>query len=139
MAEHRISLMPKRLVDFARVPSGASLTHVVADQIDIIPWRELTLLVNVHGHSLASGSGTITVCLLMQSVSLDDPSLEFIVPGIGNELATVTLNGATPTPCYLSIPCASFAAAMAQLVVIGTRASAGSLDAQLSMSLSAKA
>ena len=100
MAGYTISAVPKRTVDFAGLDAGLTQQLILADRVDLLQWREATMLVNVYSHSLASGAGTLRIIAFGQSISADDPSLDFIDSA---NVFAVTLNGSTPSPAYLPL------------------------------------
>ena len=124
----------KRTVDFAGLGSGLTQRLILGDRIEVLHWREITLLVRVHSHSLASGAGTIRVGTLGQSVSLDDANAEFIDPSSFN---FVLLDSSTPSTAFISAPQTNIYP-MFRLVAEGSRTGAGALNATVSVEFSCK-
>jgi hypothetical protein len=126
----------KRTVDFATVASGQLQELLIEDRIDNLHWREATLVVRVYSHSLASGAGTISVGAYGQSVSAQDPSVEFIDT---SAFYAVTITGSTPTPALLiTPPLTNILYPVVRLVARGTRTATGALTATFSVDISAK-
>jgi hypothetical protein len=138
MFEHIILLCPKRTVDYATLPNLGSQDIVVADRIDVARWRELSLVVKVFSHSLASGAGTITIMTLPQSWTEEEPGQQFV----GASVASVVLNSGTPSPAYtvvgVALNGANCMTGMARVVARGDRSVAGPLNATIEVSFSAK-
>lgn len=56
MAGKVVQLIPKRTFDFGSIRLGATLSLILAEQIDISQFCEGILLTRVHGASMAGGS-----------------------------------------------------------------------------------
>ena len=133
MAGFVINAVPKRTVDFAQATAGVPQDVILADLVDILQWREATVLVKIHSCSVDVGAGYIAVGAYPQSVSAQDPAVEFLdrttFPAIG-------IDSFTPSP-YLSFFVAPVAP-MIRIVAQGNRAAAGALIATLSIDVSVK-
>lgn len=133
MAGYTMSAVPKRTVDFAGLGAGLTQQLILADRVDLLQWREVTMLVNVYNHSLASGAGTLRIIAFGQSISADDPSLDFID---STNFFAVSLNSATPSPAY--IPLGDLFHPMVRVVAEGTRTGTGALNVTVGVDFSVK-
>lgn len=131
---------PKQLLDFAGASiGGGSPATILADRVDLLQWREVTAIIDVHSHSLASGAGTISVNLTAQSWTEEDPGTAFLAAAS----TVTTINSGTPNPACIvqPIPMLGGSPAIARLVRISasaTRIAAGALNATISVRLAAK-
>jgi len=139
MVGYTIECLPKTSVDFSGMAFPIVPQEVVlADQIGLLHWGEVTMAVRVHSHTLGAGTGTIVIGVYQQTVSDDDPGKTFLgLPGI----CSIALTSATPSPAYLTVSLnASFGSSptMIRLVAQGFRLALGSLAATISIELSVK-
>lgn len=143
MKDFLIPLVPKRVVTFDRMQVGLAVNQffTLLDRIDILQWRELTLLVNVHIHTVGAGN-TIYIYAAAQSVTPEDPTLDFIDRfGIDE---WVTIESTTPSPAFLKhiIPTGGSTTNpfgdMLQIVAEANRTSANPISATISVTLSVK-
>lgn len=134
-------LLPKTNITFDRISVGDQQLIVLVDRINLIHWREATMQVNVHSHTLTGPSDSITIGLRNQSVSEDDPAISF-TDRDGSFLVglAVTSFDVPPRyiPLYLTGPGVYQLGPMAQLVALGSRQSSGSVSALVSVDLSLK-
>src|SRR4051812_26776913 len=100
MTERVMLVTPKRAFDFSALATGQSLTIAAADRIDLVPWREVTVQIDVHNHTLAGGSGTIAVQVFNQSVTSEEPAVIFEE---SFPFVAVVLGSTTPSPGYLCL------------------------------------
>jgi hypothetical protein len=135
-----IMAVPKRVVSFANLPVSTTQELVLADRIDLVDWRELTLILNVHGHSLGGTTNTIGIRAISQSWTAEDPKLEFL-----GDIFSVNIDSDTLIPELRFIPIAPFGygggviSAMARITALGTRGvNPGAMDATVSVQISAK-
>jgi len=128
------SLIEERVVDFGGVPSGATQELILADAVEFIEWAEVSLMFRIHGHSLASGAGTIAIGAYGQSISADDPSLTFL--DTATSFYFVTLASGTPTMAYFVVGNVNHP--VVRLVARGTRSAIGALNATISIEASVK-
>jgi microcystin-dependent protein len=140
MSEHVLPVLPKRSLDFGTLAVGASQDIIVGDRVELLHWRELSLKVRVHSHTL-SGSNTIAISVFPQSHTPEDPSVQWLSQGTST---FVTLSASTPSPALLTlaVPTASGVqpiAAMARVIATGSRAGAGTMQVSLTVEFSAKA
>jgi len=129
----------KRVVDFATLAASATEDLILTDRVDLLLWREVDLRVQVYSHSLASGAGSISIIMLPQSFTPEDPGLAFVDP---TAAATAAIVAATPTPAFLSMSATMLGthgiAAMTRIIARGSRTSPGALNATLSVQLAVK-
>jgi hypothetical protein len=141
MAGQVIEAAPKRLVDFAGLSSGGTQDFILADRVPVPSWRELTLLVRVHSHAIASGAGTITIMAAPQSWTPEDPGLTFLTtPSTG--WTQLALSNATLSPGFVTtnfiVGNANCTSAMTRLIARGNRTNTGTLNALISVAFSVK-
>jgi len=139
MPPNVLPAFPKRLINFATLAVGATEDVIIADRLPLIHWRELTMLVHVHDHSLISGAGTIQIRAAAQSWTGEDPTLQFVS---SSAVWTATLSSTTPNPTYQTVPIATTGTnclgAMVRLFARGNRTGAGALNATISVDFSSK-
>jgi hypothetical protein len=133
MAGSVISAVRKRLINFASLGSGASQELVLADMVNVFGWRESTMLLRIHSHNIAAGAGTITIHARAQSVSAEDPGLEFVDRVTG---ASEVLNNLTPSPGLLLMY--PLITPLVHISAVGNRTAAGGLSATISIEFSLK-
>jgi hypothetical protein len=130
--------MPKRQIDFASLATSGTQEIILADRVELISWRELTLKIRVHNHTL-TGSNAITVTVYSQSWTDEDPGIQFVT---STAAATWAINSSTPVPGEwdLTIPTlgTNAVAGMARITAVGSRAGAGTMQAALSLEMSVK-
>jgi hypothetical protein len=135
-----LPVIPKRFLDFSTLPNGSTNEFVLADRVQLLHWRELTLTVNVHSHTL-TGTNTINIFVYPQSWTEEDPAKLFLAPIAG---PTLTLTAFSPSPGLLTVPIQTLGqqpaiAAMARITAGGVRAaSGGTMQATLSLRFSTK-
>ena len=138
-----IRAVQKRLVNFSSLPSGASQEVILADRLDVLQWRELTLQVKVHSNGIAAAAGTISINSIAQTLSDDDPGVDFLDR---SSVPNVLITSTTPSPGYLTTiisqvqPVGSVygLANLLRLVAFGSRTGAGAINAVISVEVSAK-
>jgi hypothetical protein len=127
-----LPVIPKRFFDFANLANGQQEV-ILADRIPLIEWRELTLLVRVHSHTL-TGTNTIAINVYPQSWTAEEPGLQFLT---GSAAAQTTIGTATPSPgvVALTVPTLGSNAivGMARVTATATRTGAGTMQASLSL------
>ena len=139
MAGRRLPILPKRLLDFSNIAvSGSGQTIVIADRIELLDWRELTLVLRVHSHNVAS-TNTIEIHLQNTSRSDEDPSLDFI----GSQIASFPLiTSSTPIPSLfeIAVPTTGMdcVADLARINARGTRNAAATISALVTLEFSTK-
>jgi hypothetical protein len=139
MSGFALPVLPKYFLDFSTLANSATEEYILADRVPLLHWRELTMKVRVHSHSL-TGSNQIQFNVKPQSWTEEDPGIPFVSFTIA---AFVVILSSTPSPALLtaSIPTiggAGSIAAMAQITVIGSRAGVGSMNANCSIEFSEK-
>ena len=137
LAEVPIVSVPEMVFSFPGLANGSQQLTVL-ERIDLLQWRELTLRVHVHSHTL-TGSNVISVALYPQSWTEEDPGLIFID---ANSAGGTTILASATSPCFqvaaISTLGADGIAALGALRVTGTRASGGTIKATLSIDICAK-
>jgi hypothetical protein len=141
MSEMMIEVMPKRSFDFATVAVGGSQDVILADRVELLEWRELTMIVRVHSHTL-TGSNTISVYAFPQSWTSEDPASLFWDPAFVNG---VVITSTTPSPALLEVnlpTVGNYASkailAMARFVSRVNKVGAGTVRCSLTISVKAK-
>lgn len=136
-----LPVLPKSVLNFATLPNPGTQEIVLADRVELLHWRELTLKVRVHSHTL-TGSNTIAIKVWGMSWTPEEPGFQFPVASTTN---VVTLSSSTPNPGMLSLSIPTLGAfgsgaipGMARFTALGSRASAGSMQAALTLELSTK-
>jgi hypothetical protein len=138
MTGYIISGFPKQTVNFG-VGTGPQ-EFVLADQVDILHWREATLQVWVHSHTLAAHGNTIQISVFGQSVSEDDPGLQFVYR---SEMAQATIDQNSGSPSFFTLDIGQsgsmyFAPPMVRVVAAFTLNDSGTIMATLSGNVSVK-
>jgi hypothetical protein len=123
----------KRFISFDTLAVSQSQEIILADRIERLQWSEAIVMVRVYSHSLAGGSGTITIGTYPESFSAQDPGMQFLDRSF---FQSVTINGATLNPAYLTF--AASEGAMIVIVAQGARSAAGALNATVSIDVSFK-
>ena len=139
LSNQALVVCQKQVLDFGNFATGVSFQTILADRLELLQWREITAVLNVHTHSLGSGAGTISVVFYQQSWSEEDPGTPFL----GSGAQTFTLNSSTPNPACLALALpmlgTTFALAdMTQIRAFFSRSAAGPLNATISLRLFAK-
>lgn len=134
-----LPVLPKKFLDFSTLPVGGSQEIVLADRIELLHWRELTLTVRVHSHTL-TGSNQIFIAVYPQSWTSEDPGIQWITAGTSTSIAIVA---STPSPGLLTLVVPTLTgsqpiAAMARITALASRAGAGTMSAVLTLGFSAK-
>ena len=139
-----IQVVPKRNLDFTTLGVGDTQQVVLADRVDIVQWREVTMMVMVHNHSLANGAGTINIWATPESRSAEDPGLTFLYTSV---TPGTLIDGSKPSPTYLTKALAGFNAGfggvinfgdMLRVMATGSRVAAGAITATISVNISGK-
>jgi hypothetical protein len=133
MAGALIRAVPKRTINFAGLLSGSSQAFVLAEELDVSDWREIVVMVKVHSHSVAAGAGFIYIRAYPQSLSAEDPGMQFV-----DKSATyfVFIDNTIPSPAYLTFNISQ--APRLMLVAEGVRNGAGTITATVSIDVSLK-
>jgi hypothetical protein len=138
MTANELPVLPKVAFAFDTLAVGASQEVVIADRVPLWNWREVTLIVRVHSHTLAGTGNQITVRVYPQSWTPEDPGLTFLNVFLFN----VSIGSATGNPGMLtaSVPMLGNGAVAdrVRITAIGSRVQAGSMDAAISLELSTK-
>jgi hypothetical protein len=140
MAGYVIPCVSKQTISFAQA-AGAGPT-IVADRVSLVRWREATLMLRIHSHTLTGGAGTISVSVIGQTTSVDDPGLAFL----DDSTAVIrTYDATTPSPFFTTFGFseAFFAQPanfppMFRVTAQGNRTGPGVLAITLSLALSVK-
>jgi hypothetical protein len=136
-----LPIMPKRLIDFATLGTSATQDLLLADRVELLDWRQVTLHVRVHSHTL-TGSNTIAIRVYPQSWTPEEPGQQF--PAFTTP-TVVTIGSATPSPALLTIAIPTVGdyssgaiASMARFTAFATRGGAGAMQASITLELMAK-
>src|SRR5689334_17048766 len=100
MSRQILPTIPKRLLNFDGLEIGGSSNIVLAQEVELLHWRELTLMVQVHSHSLSSGAGSIYVAVVPMSRTIEDPSTAFLP---SNFFLTAAIAAGVPSPTLLTL------------------------------------
>jgi hypothetical protein len=141
MAGVILPVIPKRFLDFATLAAGGTQEVILADRVELLHWRELTLKVRLHNHTL-TGTNTVAIRVWPQSWTPEDPGVAFLTAG---GVVSTTLGAATPSPGLLTLTIPTVGAlasgaigAMARFTALATRTGAGTMQAALTLELSSK-
>ena len=133
-----LPVIPKRFLDFATLPVAGTQTLILADRVELLQWRELTMEVTVHNHTLGSGVGNIEIRLYAQSWTRE-PSVAFLAQ---NPVIAVTVQQTSPNPVFFTAPVSTLGvdaiAGMGRVVAFGSRASGGAMNATVSIEFALK-
>ena|SRR5258706_4662653 len=139
MSGYIIPLVAKRKVDYASLPNPGQQDVILADRVEVIHWRELTVRVQVFDHSLISNAGTITVMVIPMSWTEEEPNQPFLSSISAGD---VIIQNNTLTPAFLTKNLTTNGAdcmtAMARVVARGIRSAGGAMNATISVDFSAK-
>jgi hypothetical protein len=137
MSKMVIPVMSERLIDFTTLAAGQQQELCLADRIDLRAWREVTLVLRIHSHTV-SGSDTMTVWVRPQSWTPDDPGIVFL----GGIAGLATISATTPSPGLLTAAVATTGTqpvgSLARVTINGTRSGASAMRATLSIAFAAK-
>jgi hypothetical protein len=130
-------VLAKRLVDFSTLATPGGQEIVLVDRIELVRWRELSLKIRVHSHTL-TGTNTIAINVYPQSWTSEDPGMQFVAG-----VAATTSFGASslsPGEIDLTVPVlgTNNIAGMARITASGSRNGVGTMQATLSMEFSSK-
>lgn len=136
-----LSVVPKRVVDFSTLlaPGPASEDLILADRVEITPWREVTVRVRLHSLSMPANA-SIQVLVFPQSYTTEEPGLTFLANS-STDAAPFTTSTAAPTMVAVALPMLSGGpfASLARVVARGVRgATAGTIQAALSVDFAVK-
>jgi len=135
MAGRIILVSPKRVFDFSGAPVGSTASVIAADRVDVVQWRELTLIARVHAMAI-DPLNQIQVNVLQQSWTPEEPSMEFV--NLNLPQGVILNSGLTP-PAMTSVQLnAEEVTGIVRIVVVGIRNSSGPLSATVSIDFSAK-
>jgi hypothetical protein len=134
-----LPVLPKKFLDFSTLPVGGSQEVVLADRVELLHWRELTLKVRVHSHTM-TGSNNVAIAVYPQSWTWEDPGIQWLTSGTST---FAVIDASTPSPglVNLVVPTLSGAqpiAAMARLTAFAQRAGAGTMRATITLQFSTK-
>jgi hypothetical protein len=136
-SEIPVVVLPERQFTFPG-PDTGSQQITIAERIDLLQWRELTLRVRVHSHTL-TGTNVIAVSVLPESRTEEDPGLMFVG---SMAAATTTIGASLVAPAFVAVPIltlgANAVAALGRLQILATRTGAGTMKATLSIDICAK-
>jgi hypothetical protein len=140
MAGIVMRVIPKRTLDFTSVSSGSGQAEelVLAQGIDISPWREVSLMVRAHSTSFGGNVGQIDIYGYMEGRTPEDPGILFATT---SPLGTVTINSATVAPFYAVNSLGSNLGSLVKIAAKGTRTSSTGtnlIQAAISIDLSCK-
>lgn len=134
MAGRVVRVCPPRDFNFDDLGSG-SATIVVSERIDASQYDTIDLMVRVHTATTISTNGAITVQLVSDGHTSDDPSVDFFSAVLGQG---VVLAGAEAVALHIeSLGAADGIGSMVAVKVVGT-AGAGVVTARLSIDLAMK-
>jgi hypothetical protein len=134
MAGYILPVIAKTVIDFSSLAIGATQEYSLAEQVALTHWREATLVVTVRSHTLAGGSGTITIGARGQSRSAEDPGLDFVDTSV---FYNVVLNSGTAATAFVVCPL-NVDHPMVKVVAQGNRLASGTLQAIVSIYLAVK-
>ena len=137
-----LPVMPKRFVDFGTLATGATQEVVLADRVELLHWRELTLQIQVHSHTLAASSNTIAIRAWPQSWTTEDPGLTFLTSAVPT---SVTISSTTASPALLTLTIPTLGGygtgaigEIARFTAFATRNGTGTMQAAIQLRLSEK-
>jgi hypothetical protein len=98
-----IPFLSKRKIDFSTEAVGQTNypSRILADRVDVLHGRELTLECDVHEHSLANGGGLIYIEVWPQSRTPEEPGTQFEADnGPWGPAGVILLDSSTPSPAF---------------------------------------
>jgi hypothetical protein len=140
MAGAVIRVVPKRTLDFSSVSSGSAQAEeiILAQNIDISSWREVSLMVRTHANSFSGNIGEIDIYAYSEGRTSEDPGLLFAST---TQLGLVAITSSTTAPAYSVTSCGTNIGSMIKIAAKGTRTSssgANAIKADVSVDLSFK-
>jgi hypothetical protein len=138
MAGVVMRIVPKRTLDFTSLAISQSEEIILAQNIDVSQWREVSLMVRTHTNSFSGGLGTIDIYAYMEGRTSEDPGLLFATTAA---LGTVTINSSTTAPAYSVNTLGANLGSMIKIAAKGTRTSsntANAIKADISIDVSLK-
>lgn len=136
-----ITAIPKRVITFTYSPVVAGQELVLADRVDVLHWREITLALRVHTHTLGGQPNPILINIYAQSVSDQDPGLEFLDK---NFQTVLQLDNTTPIPCLMEANLGdgqwypSYGPPMVRITAQSTQTASGTISATISADIAVK-
>jgi len=142
MTGYIIPCFPRRDINF-NIDTGASQELVLADRVELVNWRYVSLMFRVHAHSLGGTTNTILLGVYAQTISRDDPGLLFIDAA---NLFSVQIDQTTPSSTVITLGFPDgpginpppFHAPMVRVIAKSTRAAAGTISGTFSADISVK-
>lgn len=95
-----LPLLKKAKFDFKSVEDNTTVEFVLVDRIEVLHWREVSLLVQVHSAVIASPD-LVVVAMRNKSLSEDDPGMTFTSQLF---VGSVTLGANTQIPHFATVP-----------------------------------
>jgi hypothetical protein len=140
MAGMVLRVIPKRTLDFTNVSSGSGQAEeiVLAQGIDISPWREVSLMVRAHSTSFGGNIGEIDIYAYLEGRTAEDPGILFATT---SPLGLVAITSSTQAPSYTVNSLGNNLGAMLKIAAKGTRTSSSGtnlIKADVSIDLSLK-
>ena len=139
MAGSIIQILPKCNLDFSALRTSTTEDVVLADHVDLVPWREVTVRTRVHSNAVAASAGNIQIMAVPQSWAPDDPGLTFLETTLA---AAATIDSTVPVPSLFNTALATAAAHGfadgLRILARGSRSAAGTIRAELSIELEVK-
>jgi hypothetical protein len=140
MAGTILRVIPKRTLDFTAVSSGSTQAEeiILAQNLDVSEWREVSLMVRTHSTSFGGNIGQIDIYAYLEGRTPEDPGILFATT---SPLGTVTINSSTAAPAYAVNSIGTNAGALVKVAAKGTRTgSTGTnlIKADISIDLSLK-
>jgi hypothetical protein len=135
-----IPILPKCRIDFTGIGLSTTQDVVLADSVDLLRWREVTVRTRVHSNLIGSGAGSIKIIAVPHSWSDEDPTVSFLESSL---TTTATIDSAVSAPSLLSAALTTLAlhgfADAIQIFARGSRSAPGAIRADLSIELQVKA
>ncbi|MCB9594326.1 MAG: hypothetical protein H6719_16465 [Sandaracinaceae bacterium] len=139
MSGHVIRVCPPRQFDFSELGDGGSGFVTVAERIDCSQYQHADLLVRVHTDATFASGCSMSVVVVSDGFTTDDPSQDFFSAALGQ--GGIIFNGSDP-PTAGTLEVATYSSrlgAMLAVFVVGQQAGTApappSIQARLSIDL----
>lgn len=134
-------IIPRTVYDFTKVQASQTVQFIIAQHIDVGPFQEADFMIRCYNPSISPAGASITIQLLADGYTLDEPSLDFfsVNDGKSSAFGSIVYGNTTTTTTYSVLSVNNQFGRMLAVRLIATQpASTGSLVATISIDLALK-
>ncbi len=95
VGQRTVRVCPPRVFDFAGLDADGAQTVTVADRIHAVGYSSVDLVVRFHSDATIASDGWITIMVVSDGHTPDDPSLDFFSAPLGGQ-GGLTFSGSSP-------------------------------------------